>query len=421
VRIVHVNEHLSYDGGIETYLLALLPLLDGLGHVSNVLYSKGDPRLARRALAVPGLGAVGRRAESECHALFQAYLNREKPHVVHIHNVHNIGALRACLDHCPVVLHGHDYRYVCPASSFYFRRTEETCQRTCGLGCFAKTLRGQCLSLRPHYGWNYYRRVRFVADNAKRFARVVANSEYTRSRFVAAGFEASQIKALPYFCPIETAAAARPRPERTTVLFVGRIRPYKGYRYFVEALGQLPDHVGGVMVGDFSSKTTAEVTAAAARAGCHDRLELRDWAPRARMSEILSEASVVVFPSIWPEPMGIVGLEALARGIPVVACDVGGVREWLVDGKNGHLVPPRNAPAIAGAVLKILESPDRGEALGRFGLELVQERFSPSRHVEELLAVYETAGRSSRGVSLQPKRGERGDAVAVGAACEHTN
>ena len=62
------------------------------------------------------------------------------------------------------------------------------------------------------------------------------------------------------------------------------------------------------------------------------------------------QSNVLVFPSVWAETLGIVGLEALAHGVPVVASDVGGVREWLDDEKTGFLVPPKSPQAIASAI-----------------------------------------------------------------------
>ena len=63
-----------------------------------------------------------------------------RPDVVHLHNVQNVGAVSACLDSVPTIFTAHDYRYLCPASTFYFRRKREICHRTCGPGCFASAI-----------------------------------------------------------------------------------------------------------------------------------------------------------------------------------------------------------------------------------------------------------------------------------------
>src|SRR5690606_6979050 len=88
--------------------------------------------------------------------------------------------------------------------------------------------------------------------------------------------------------------------------------------------------------------------------GCADRIELREWVDRASVRAIYSGATVLAFPSLWPETLGIVGLEALACGVPVVASDIGGVREWLRPGETGIPVPPGDAGALAAGLHDLL-------------------------------------------------------------------
>lgn len=391
MKILHLNDHLLWSGGIETYLLSLIPELESLGHSQVVGFAEGDGRLTSCTRHLPYLACAGRNARREGYRKTADLLADERPDVVHVHNIHNTGVLQACLNAVPTVLHGHDYRYLCPASSFYFRGKEAVCERTCGPMCFAATVRGRCMSLRPPYAWNYYHRVKFVAAQAPSFAMAIANSRYMGDRFEQAGFSRDRVSVLPYFCPIEPLDRTRPLPDRPTILFIGRARPTKGYRYFVEALGRLPVDVQGIMVGDFSTESSASVRQLAAKWACSDRLELRPWAAREAIHDVYHEATVVVVPSVWAEPLGIVGLESLACGVPVVASDVGGVREWLIDGKTGRLVPAKDSSAIARVVTEILGSPDQGRALGQNGCHLIRTRFSTHDHVDELVRLYRAA------------------------------
>lgn len=391
MKILHLNDHLSWSGGIETYLLSLVPALEGLGHPQAVGFGQGEQGLVRSSYHLPFLNRADAASRRLGFRETARLLRDERFDVVHVHNVHNTGALEACLEAVPTFLHGHDYRHVCPASTFFFRGPETICQRTCGPGCFAATLRGHCMSLRPPYAWTYYRRVRFVAKHAAQFAGVVANSRHTAARFVEAGFRPERVQVLSCFCPFEPAERPRTLPQQPTMLFIGRTRPIKGWRYFVEALGQLPKEIRGIMVGDMDPASSRAIRDLAAQCGCADRLELRPWVVPTAIREIYGMATVVVFPSIWAEPQGLVGVESLACGVPVVASDVGGVREWLVEGQTGRLVPPKDAPAIAGAVLDIVRSPDQGWRLGENGLRHVQAHFRREDHVQRLLECYRSA------------------------------
>ena len=388
MKVLHVNEHLAWCGGVETYLLSLIPELERRGHPQAVVFAQGDGTLVGTSYDAPCLSDAGRTADKEGYARLGRILRNESPDVVHLHQTRNVGAIRACLEAAPTVVTGHDYRYLCPTSTFFYRRTEEICQRRCGPGCFATTLTKRCLTPRPVPAVRYYRLVRWFARNAGRIAAVVAPSEYARGRFIEAGFPEDRVVTLPYFCPIEPFAEPRCPPAVSTVLFIGRVRPVKGYRYFIEALGMLPASVQGIMVGDVTPDQADEVRTLAARFGCADRLQVRPWASREEVAGLYCQATVMVFPSIWAETLGIVGLESLACGVPVVASDVGGVREWLHDGKTGFLVRPKDARGLADAVHKVLDAEDTGFMMGQRGISLVQERFSLGSHIARLEAIY---------------------------------
>lgn len=398
MKILHVNEHLAWCGGVETYLLSLFPELERRGHRQAVVFAQGEGTLVGRSYEAPCLSQAGPKADREGYARLKRILQEESPDVVHLHQTRNLGAIRACLEAVPTVVTAHDYRYVCPASSFYYRRTEEICARRNGLGCFAITLTKHCLTPRPISAVRYYRLVRWFSRNANRFAAVVAPSGYARGRFLQAGFAERQVLTLPYFCPIEPLAEPRKPPPAPTLLFIGRIRPIKGYRHFIAALGMLPRSVEGIVVGDTTPDRVEEIRALASQAGCADRLQVRPWASREAIVELYREATVMVFPSLSAETLGIVGLEALACGVPVVASDVGGVREWLHDGKTGFLVAPKDARGLADAVLRILHADDAGAAMGRHGIALIRERFSLEWHVVRLTQIYEEACLARQGV-----------------------
>ncbi len=395
MKILHLNEHLGWRGGIETYLLTLFPHLEEQGHPQVAVFAEGDSDLVGRSHRLPLLGNAGRRVRTEAREQMLRILDEEKPAVVHVHNIYNIGAIEACLETTPTMVTSHDYRYICPASTLYYRRTEEVCPRTCGLGCFSTTLRKRCLTPRPRRALNYYGRVRWFARNMDRFAHVIAPSEFARTRYIQSGFPAEKVTTLPYFCPIEPLPEPRQQPKEPTILFIGRIRPNKGIRYFVQALGLLPPTVRGVVVGDLTADRERELTQLAAEAGCADRLEMQPWADRETIAEVYRRASVFVFPSVWAETLGIVGLEAMACGVPVVASDIGGVRQWLRHEETGLLVPPKDPRAIVGAVRKILDSGDGGETMGQEGITLIREHFSPGMHVRGLLRLCQSMVLSS--------------------------
>ena len=391
MKVLHVNEHLAHRGGVETYLFGLLPRLQERDVTATVAYGDGDPALHKPARHVPALGTAGFGAERQARSQMENVLQEEAPDVVHVHNVQNVGAVQAGLAYGPTVVTTHDYRWVCPANNFFHERPQAVCKRTCGLGCFTTTLKKNCVTLRPQYAAYFYRRAKWGIGHADRFARVIVPSNGARKKYEASGFGEASMSVLPYFCELEPADTPRPVPDPPTITYLGRVAANKGHEYFIRALGQLPEAVRGLMVGGISGDVARGLRALAEKHGCVDQLELHGWASRSEVVDLLDRTSVFVFPSLWPETLGIVGIEALSRGVPVVASDVGGVREWCLEDETGHLVPPKDGGAIADQVGRLLSDDGRLRAFGERGIALIREQFRPDQHVDRLLRIYQHA------------------------------
>ena len=155
-------------------------------------------------------------------------------------------------------------------------------------------------------------------------------------------------------CSLESVAPAMflmsvpKRSCRYRLLSVGRLVPRKGYEIIIEALTWLPETELLIAGGAGSGDTTPEpehdrLAAVAERLGVADRVRLVRQIERADLPALLRSADLVVC-SPWYEPFGIVPLEAMACGVPVVASAVGGMLDTVVDGVTGTLVTPRDPP-----------------------------------------------------------------------------
>ena len=389
MKVVHVNLHLAQKGGVETYLLSLLPLLKERNIEQKVIFSEGDASLFEGAIQVSGLESHKFGDQRGIRERVSQVLSTEKPDLIHVHNFQNIGLLQACLDYGTTIQTSHDYRTICPASLMFYKREHNICQRHSGLGCFTTTLTKHCLTPRPQYASYFYYRTKWVINNSQQYAHFITPSGSVKDRLIKAGFDSEAIQVLPYFCPMTPVEKPRTLPEKKTITYIGRVAEYKGYTYFVEALGQLPDDYHGLMVGNFTEENKALVRNLATRHGCEKRVELRPWATREEIPQIIDNTSVLVFPSLLPETLGIVGLEAFSRGVPVVAADVGGVREWLRDRENGVLVQPKSAQQIRDGILYLTENEEKLIKFGEKGIETINERFLPAHHTDKLIELYE--------------------------------
>ena len=321
-----------------------------------------------------------------------AFIRESQPDLIHIHNVQNADLLGVCTATVPTVITNHDYRWICPANNFFFKSSRKVCQKACGdLGCFATTLHQRCLTPRPGYALPFYRRIRQMKVLHPSLRHTIAPSPIAANRLLRAGWKPDRITVLPYFCPLEVRTEPRPLPPTPTISYIGRIAPNKGHLSFIQALGQLPENWRGIMAGDITDETAKQLLEVADQSGCKHRLQLKPWASRGEVLEIMDNTTVFVFPSLWEETLGIVALEALSRGVPVVSTDVVGVEYWLNQRDCGRSVPPDDAVAIADAVLSLTRSEAALLAAGQAGIQLIKDEFSPEVHTRKLVSIYRSA------------------------------
>lgn len=174
------------------------------------------------------------------------------------------------------------------------------------------------------------------------------------------------------------------------VLFVGRISEQKGIFQLLEAARALPEGVTLVLCA--SSPDTPELRSRleAAVAGRPEIRWINAMLPVPEVAQLYSHAAVFVCPSIY-EPFGLINLEAMACGTPVVASRVGGIPEVVVDGETGWLVEPADTAALGQALRHALADPGRARRMGEAGRRRVEAHFSWDRIAEHTLAVYRDA------------------------------
>ncbi len=194
-------------------------------------------------------------------------------------------------------------------------------------------------------------------------------------------------------------------PERRTVVFVGRITRQKGLPHFLRAARLLPDDVQIVLCA--GAPDTPEIAAevdglvaelAASRSGV---VLITEMLPQPQVAAILDAADVFITPSVY-EPLGIVNLEAMALGLPVVGTETGGIPDVIVDGETGYLVPieqmtdgtgtpldpERFQHDMAERLIAVLDDSDLARRMGAAGLARAHDSFSWDAIGEKTAALY---------------------------------
>lgn len=195
--------------------------------------------------------------------------------------------------------------------------------------------------------------------------------------------------------PAASGCPARQKPARHRVLAIGRFARTKGFPYLLTAIARLKREnfpIELTLVGDGSWRGRLERLRK--RLGLEDCVRMPGFVPNDELNKFMAEHALLVVPSVIHsngDRDGIpnVIMEALSRGLPVVATDVCGISEVIRDGETGYLVPQRNAAALARAIRRMLDNWPRAAAMGAAGCRLVKQMFDPERNVGQLKKLYE--------------------------------
>jgi glycosyltransferase involved in cell wall biosynthesis len=176
--------------------------------------------------------------------------------------------------------------------------------------------------------------------------------------------------------------AAPERPWRWRLLYVGRLDPRKGVHDAVEALDRLPAEARLTIIGGWDPGEEDRLRALARRLGVADRVEFAGQREREELPAVYAAADAVLFPVRWEEPWGLVPLEAMGIGRPVVATGRGGSGEYLRDGENCLCFEAGDPAALAAAVRRLAADPALRARLRRTGFATAARHTEPRFNAE---------------------------------------
>lgn len=390
MKIVVAQDALHSEGGVESYLAAIIPALRARGHSIALLY-------VRRGSGMPLVGNIDGPTVGVDSARLDAAFSQLRawdPDVCFSNNMAPLEVETQALAEWPVVKFMHGYSGTCISAL----KTHEfpagvACTRTLGPACLALYGPRHCGVLTPAALVSGYRWARAQQRLLPRYARVVIASDHMVEEYARHGAPRERLVMLPLFPSLPITPGADPA-RRDSVLFLGRMTNLKGGDVLIRAVSRAASHLGRpvrlVMGGDGPQRQTWQRLAVEQRVDA----EFPGWLDESRRIDALSRATVLAVPSIWPEPFGLVGLEAASRGVPAVAFDTGGIRQWLRHDRSGLLVPPADGDAGLGrALVAVLDTPGLRRRLSDGAIAAARE-MSLDTHADALERVLLSAAPS---------------------------
>ncbi|HLY07481.1 MAG TPA: glycosyltransferase [Rhizomicrobium sp.] len=196
-----------------------------------------------------------------------------------------------------------------------------------------------------------------------RYNGVLVAADHRRLTLIEDGVAAEAIAVIPNAVRLPKAKNDYRLSTPVQLAALGRLHEKKGFGVLIDAVGELA--ASGIdcrctIAGDGSERGDLETRIA--RAGLRDRITLPGWTDR--VAEFLSPADIFVLPS-FQEDFPLAVLDAMASGMPIVASEIDGPKDFLVDGKTALLVPPNDSHALRGALARLINNDSLRESLGR--------------------------------------------------------
>jgi glycosyltransferase involved in cell wall biosynthesis len=386
MRLLFVHQNFGAFGGAETNIQITADELVKRGHDVALMHTGQTGRSAEswgRTFSKRFQMPAGRR-----RAVVGSTLDSFEPDIIYLHTLPDVEVIEALLaSPVPVIRMLHDHSLYCPRSYKYNPLTRAICHRRasgyCAFPCMASVARNRNGAF--PFKWKDLAAHRRELELTKHCARFIVYSEYSKAELVNNGFESQKIQVhVPMRCGSDAPTSSF--SERNLIVFAGQIIRGKGVDLLLKALAKLSVPFECLILGDGNHRPYCQRLCT--RLHLADRVQFRGFVPSDELQKFYLDASVFVVPSVWPEPFGMVGPEAMRYGLPVVAFDAGAISEWLIDGENGFLAPWMDTRSFASHIEKLLCNKDLARELGRNGRERVNQVYAAAPQVDTLEQIF---------------------------------
>lgn len=407
MKILLQNQYDNFLGGVETYFQLLVNTLIEQGHEVIAVYTKSgiksnNIKKGYKAFYLPNLDLPehdyfikSKQIELRKDILFlNNIVLTEKPHIIHLNNTHYPKEYNFLSRHVPIMHTVHDFFHCCPTLLKMFP-DKTICQKPFGIQCF----KGGCISAKSINNLQKFKTSCLNRNAMKSFKKLLVTTEFMRETLINEGFNENSVQEIPLF--VKDWKCNTEYPSDHIIVYAGRLAEEKGVLHFIHMLKALSVNYKAFIIGD--GPQSEECKNLVKTMGLADRVQFTGFLSRNSIKDYFNRSSIIVIPSLWPEPFCLVGIEAMECARPVVAYGVGGIFSWLKDSYNGFIVPRGDIQGLAKRVESLLKDKTLAHDMGKNGRRFFKEEFTKDRHVSSLLSAYESviSSKKSLGESIK--------------------
>ena len=383
MRLLFVHDRFGAFAGAEVNALLSANELKSRGHAIGLVY-----RLRTGKCEAEWAETFAPRFQLEEGNAFETVktaIELFQPDVIYVHKMADLEVIQALADSGrPVVRMVHDHDLYCMRSYKYNPLTRQICGRAASPYCIFPC--GAALNRNRNGGspfkWvSYWEKMRELKLN-RRFQRMIVATDYMRDELLRNHFEPRKIEIHPPVPRVTETLLRSSFSDRNLIIYSGQIIRGKGVDVLLESLAGVKTPFECVVLGDGNHRPFCD--AMSRRLGLAGRVRFEGFVPRGELPKYYRHASIAVMSSVWPEPFGAAGLEAMRYGLPVVAFDAGGINEWLLDGYNGFLAPWMDRAVFAARIEQLLRDKPLARRMGECGRRLARDKFDFDRYIRNL-------------------------------------
>jgi glycosyltransferase involved in cell wall biosynthesis len=367
------------NGGANRVVVETCRFLSEHGHETLLgCYVPGPSEVPCRVEVIPHGGPAG---------AIRDLCRQWKPDVVQIHSVPREDVLAEVAESAPSTLFLHDQTWFCSGGD-RMTRNLQPCHRPHGLSCLAWHFIQGCAGRSPIGNLALWRRTQRLGQfRGLPRIRLQVASRFMREGLLENGINPARIDLVPLY-------AHDPGLPKTTsqpgLLFLpSRLFAPKGVHVAIDAVSKLRELPWKLVIAGEGRERPA-LESQVRTLSLEDRIQFVGEISPAETAQWYDRCQIVLFPVLRHEPFGLVGVEALAHGRPIVAFGGGGAEEWLVDGESAVRVPDRSSGAFADAIALLLNDPIRCQRLAD-GARRNYTPFRPDAYLARLMASFEAA------------------------------
>ena len=384
MNILFINEKGGYFGGVEQNISLSVKALTNQGHSCHLYYGLKTDKADEFLNLFTSTTQFKQLIEPNNEIKFLVE-NTESinPDIIYIHKLESLESIQCLTEKYKTIRMVHDHDLCCPRRHKYFLYNNRVCNKPIGWRCYTDLafMKRKPSSLIGVEYESISKKVKELRRH-KHLDKLLVGSQFMRTELIQNGIDENKVFVTPP-CVESSHNNINNKIAGDEILFVGQLIRGKGVDLLLHALAKLDQEFHCTIIGAGNARN--QLIKLSKKLGLQNKVTFKGWVNSESLHEYYQLSRFVVVPSRWPEPFGMVGIEAMHNARPVIGFNVGGISDWLIDKENGLLIDEQDVDGLAFAMNNLMNNKEIAIELGVNAMNYVNEHFSFDNYINSLI------------------------------------